>query len=157
MPNNIAQGGSGHDPPREWERTSCLSRRNVSDDRSRSRSIHQCLTRRLDNEDTWNELASEIKRVVESLAEAMRNMEERHAETQASLLSLNQCINVLRKKYYEQEETSCSQDGRLQTCHTRNDKSGVNPQSGSRPTKEGCTQDGPMHCCVGFSIIAKTL
>ena len=51
------------------------------------------------------ELASEVKRVVESLAEAvaeaMRNMEERHAETQASLSSLNQCINVLRKKYQE--------------------------------------------------------
>ena len=26
VPNNIAQGGSGHDPPREWERTSHLSR-----------------------------------------------------------------------------------------------------------------------------------
>ena len=24
--DNTAQGGSGHDPPREWERTSCLSR-----------------------------------------------------------------------------------------------------------------------------------
>ena len=36
VPDNTAQGGSGHDPPREWERTSCLSRRNESDDRSRS-------------------------------------------------------------------------------------------------------------------------
>ena len=26
VPNNTAQGGSGHDPPREWERTSRLSR-----------------------------------------------------------------------------------------------------------------------------------
>ena len=26
VPNNTAQGGSGHDPPRERERTSCLSR-----------------------------------------------------------------------------------------------------------------------------------
>ena len=26
VPNNTAQGGSGHDPPREWERMSCLSR-----------------------------------------------------------------------------------------------------------------------------------
>ena len=34
VPNNTAQGGSGHDPPREWERTSCLSRWNESDDRS---------------------------------------------------------------------------------------------------------------------------
>ena len=34
VPDNTAQGGSGHDPPREWERTSHLSRRNESDDRS---------------------------------------------------------------------------------------------------------------------------
>ena len=26
VPDNTAQGGSGHDPPREWERTSCLLR-----------------------------------------------------------------------------------------------------------------------------------
>ena len=32
VPNNTVQGGSGHDPPREWERTSRLSRRNESDD-----------------------------------------------------------------------------------------------------------------------------
>ena len=32
VPDNTAQGGSGHDPPREWERTSHLSRRNESDD-----------------------------------------------------------------------------------------------------------------------------
>ena len=32
VPDNTAQGGSGHDFPREWERTSHLSRRNESDD-----------------------------------------------------------------------------------------------------------------------------
>ena len=26
VPDNTVQGGSGNDPPREWERTSCLSR-----------------------------------------------------------------------------------------------------------------------------------
>ena len=26
VPDNTAQGGSAHDPPREWERTSCLLR-----------------------------------------------------------------------------------------------------------------------------------
>ena len=105
VPDNTAQGGSGHDPPREWERTSCLLRQNKSDDHSRSRSICHCLTRRLDDEDTWDELASAVKRVVESsakaVAEAMRKIEERHAETQASIASLNQCINALRKKYQE--------------------------------------------------------
>ena len=33
VPDNTARG-SGHDPPREWERTSHLSRRNESDDHS---------------------------------------------------------------------------------------------------------------------------
>ena len=33
VPNNTAQGGSGHDPPRERERTSHLLRQNESDDR----------------------------------------------------------------------------------------------------------------------------
>ena len=32
VPDNTAQGGSGHDPPREWERMSRLSRQNESDD-----------------------------------------------------------------------------------------------------------------------------
>ena len=104
----------------------------------------QChhLTRRSDDKDTWDELASEVKRVAESSAKAMRNMEERHAEMQASLSSLNQCINALRKKYQDREETSHSQDGRSQTRHTRKDKSGLNPQRDSHPTKQGCEQDG---------------
>ena len=32
VPDNTAQEGSGHDPPREWGRTSRLLRRNESDD-----------------------------------------------------------------------------------------------------------------------------
>ena len=36
------------------------------------------------------------------------------------------------------------QDGQLQTRHTRNDKSGLNPQRDSCPTKEGREQDGPL-------------
>ena len=105
--DNTVQGGSGHDPPRERERTSCLLRQNESDDRLQSCSIRHHPTRRSDDEDTWDELASKVKRVAESLAEAMRNMEERHAKMQASLSSLNQCINALRKKYWDREETSC--------------------------------------------------
>ena len=95
-PTTLSKGGSGHDPPREWERTSHLLRQNESDDRSRSCSICCCPTRRSDDKDTWDELASEVKRVVESsakaVAKAMRKIEERHAETQASIASLNQCI-----------------------------------------------------------------
>ena len=61
---------------------------------------------------------------------------------QASLSSLNQCINVLRKKYQGRAETSRSRDGRSQTHHTRNDKLGLNSQRDLHPTKEGCEQDG---------------
>ena len=32
----------------------------------------------------------------------------------------------------------------LQTRHTRNDESGLNPQRDSRPMREGCEQDGPL-------------
>ena len=32
----------------------------------------------------------------------------------------------------------------MQTCHTRNDKSGLNPQRDSCPTKEGCEEGGPL-------------
>ena len=105
VPNNTAQGGSGHDPPRERERTSCLSRKNESNDRLQSRSVHHHLTRRLDDEETWDELAFKVKRVVErsaeTVAEAMRKIEERHAEMQASIATINQRINALRKKYQE--------------------------------------------------------
>ena len=92
VPDNTAQGGSGHDPPREWERTSRLLRRNKSDDCSQSRSTHHCPTRRSDDEDTWDGLASEVKKVAETSAEAQR-------KTQASLSSLDQRISALRKKY----------------------------------------------------------
>ena len=92
MPDNTAQGGSGHDPPREWERMCRLSRRNESDDCSQSHSTRRHPTRRSDDEDTWDGLASEVKKVAETLAEAQR-------KTQASLSSLDQCISALRKKY----------------------------------------------------------
>ena len=62
VPNNTVQGGSGHDPPREWERTSRLSRRNESEDHLRSHSICRCPTRKSDDKDTWDELASEVKK-----------------------------------------------------------------------------------------------
>ena len=101
VPDNTVQGGSVHDPPREQERTSRLSKQNESDDHSRSCSTHCRPTRRLDDEDTWNELASKVKKVAESSAEAMR-------KTQASLSSLDQHINALRKKYQGRAETSCS-------------------------------------------------
>ena len=138
VPDNTAQGGSGHDPPRERERTSRPSGRNESDDHSQSCSTCCHPTRRLDDKDTWDGLASEVKKVVETLAKAQR-------KTQASLSNLDQCISALRKKYQGWAETSRSQDGRSQTHHTRNDESGLNPQRDSRPTIEGHEQDGLPH------------
>ena len=110
VPDNTAQGGSGHDPPREQERTSHLSRQNESDDCSRSHSVCCHLTTRSDDEETWDELTSKVNRVAkcsaEIMAEAIRKAEEGRAETQASIASLNQCINTLRRSYRKQGETS---------------------------------------------------
>ena len=101
VPDNTAQGGSGHDPPREWERTSHLLRRNESDDRLRSHSVCCCLTTGLDDEEVWDELTSEINRVVKCsdkmTAKAIRRAEEGCVETQASIANLHQHINTLRK------------------------------------------------------------
>ena len=148
VPNNTAQGGSGHDPPRERERTSCLLRRNESDDHSWSHLVCCHPTTRSDDKETWDELTSEVnrvaKRLAETMAKAIRKVEEGHTETQASIASLNQCINALRKSYQKRGETSCSWDGRLQTCHTRNDESELPSQRDSRPIREGCKQDGPI-------------
>ena len=106
-------------------------------------------TRRSDNEETWDELTSEVKRVAEhsakTVAKAMRKIEEGRVETQASIASLNQCINTLRKSYQKRGETSRSLDGWSQTRHTRNDESGLTPQRESRPITEGHEQDGPPH------------
>ena len=101
VPDNTAQGGSGHDPPRERERTSRLSRQNESDDRSRSHSTRRRPTRRSDDKDTWDGLASEVKKLAESSAKAQRKM-------QASLSSLDQRISVLKKKYQGRAETTRS-------------------------------------------------
>ena len=65
---------------------------------------------------------------------------------QASLSSLDQRISALKKKYQGRAETSHSRDGRSQTRHTRNDESGLNPQRDSHPMREGCEQDGLLHC-----------
>ena len=82
VPDNTAQGGSGHDPPREWERTSHLLRRSESDDHSRSHSVYRHPTIRSDDEETWDELTSKVNRVVKCLskimAEAIRRAEEGH-------------------------------------------------------------------------------
>ena len=108
-----------------------------------------CPTTILDDEEVWDELTSKINRVVkcsdEMMAEAIRRAEEGCIETQASIANLHQHINTLRKSHRKQgAETSHSQDGRLQTHHTRDDESGL-PQRDSYPIREGCKQDGLIH------------
>ena len=108
--------------------------------------MHHRPTTRSDDKETWDELTSEVNRVVKRLAEitaeAIRKAEEGHAEMQASIASLNQCINALRKSYRKQGETSHSRDSQSQTHHTRNDESGLPRQRDSHPIREGCEQDG---------------
>ena len=92
VPDNTAQGGSGHDPPREWERTSHLSRRNESDGHLQSHSTHHHLTRRSDDEDTWDGLASEVKKVSGILGQST----EENAGLPVKPRSTHKCV---KKKY----------------------------------------------------------
>ena len=88
MPDNTVQGGSGHDPPREWERMSRLSRRNESDDHSRSHSTRRRPTRRSDDEDTWDGLASEVKKVSGILGQ----ITEENAGLSVKPRSMHKCV-----------------------------------------------------------------
>ena len=60
-------------------------------------------TTRSDDEEIWDELTSEVNRVVkcldEMMAEAIRRAEEGHVEMQASIANLHQHINMLRKSH----------------------------------------------------------
>ena len=80
MPDNTAQGGLRHDPPRDWERTSHLSRQHESDDHLRSHSMCRCLTTRLDNEEILDGILSRMDEIVEHLDEAMTEVMRRAEE-----------------------------------------------------------------------------
>ena len=113
VPDNTAQGGSGHDPTREQERMSHLSRQNESDNRSRSHSVCHHLTTRLDDKEIRDGITSEINRVAkrsdEIMAKVIRRAEEGRIETQASIANLHQCVNTLRESCRKcGAETSCS-------------------------------------------------
>ena len=88
VPDNTAQGGSGHDPLREWERMSRLLRWNKSDARLWSRSTHHRLTRRSDDKDTWDGLASEVKKGSRNLCQST----EENAGLPVKPLSMHKCI-----------------------------------------------------------------
>ena len=103
MPDNTAEGGSGHDPPKDQKRVCHLKRQNESDDHLRSHSVCCCPTTRSDDEETWDELASEVKRVMERSAETVAKAMRKIEETQASIASFNQCINALRERQQPQK------------------------------------------------------
>ena len=124
---------------------------NESDDHLQSHSVRHCLTTRSDDKEVWDEITSEINRVVKCsdkmMAKAIRRAEEGCVEMQASIANLHQCINTLRKSHRKWgTETSHSWDSRSQTYHTRDDKLVLTPQKDSRPVREGHKQDGPIHC-----------
>ena len=85
VPDNTAQGGSGHDPPRDWERTSHLLRQNESDDHSRSHSMCHCPTTRLDDKEILDGRLSRMDKIAEHSDEVttkiMRRAEESHIDT----------------------------------------------------------------------------
>ena len=60
VPDNTAQGGSGHDPPRN-EETSRLSRRHESGDCSRSHSERRRPTRSSDDKEILDSMMSKIE------------------------------------------------------------------------------------------------
>ena len=62
VPDNTAQGGSGHNPPREQERISHLKRQKESDDCLQSHSVHHHLTTRSDDKEIWDGITSEINK-----------------------------------------------------------------------------------------------
>ena len=92
VPDNTSQGGLGHDLPKEWERTSHLSRQNESDDHSRSHSACHCLTTRSDNEEILDGILSGMDKIMKCLDEVttkiIRRAEESCIDTQNSIADL---------------------------------------------------------------------
>ena len=92
VPDNTAQGGSGHDPPRNQERMFCLERWNKSDNCSWSLTTCCCLTTRSDDEEILDGFLSRMDEIVRDLDKAMaevkRRVEEIHVNTQNSVVDL---------------------------------------------------------------------
>ena len=79
-------------------------------------------------------------------AKVIRRVEEGRIEMQTSIANLHQRVNMLRESCRKQgAETSHSQDGQSQTCHTRDDEPGLPPKKDSCPAREKHKQDGPIH------------
>ena len=82
----------------------------------------------------------------EITTEIIRRAEESHIETQNSIANLHQHVKALRERHSKRgTEPSHSQDGQLQTHHTRDDKLGLSHQKDLCPAREGREQDGQIH------------
>ena len=113
--------------------------------------MHRRLTTRSDDKEILDGIISEMNEIAKCLDEittkVIRRAEEGHIEMQNSIANLHQCVNMLRERCRKQgTETSCSRDGRSQTCHTRDDELGLSHQKDSHPARERCEQDGQVHC-----------
>ena len=116
VPDNTAQGGSGHDPPRDQEKLSCLLRWNESDDHSQSYSMHHHPTTRSDDKEILDQLLSRMDEIVENsdqaTAKVMRRAEEICVNTWNSVVDLCQCMKAWKERCSKQyAETSRSWDG----------------------------------------------
>ena len=150
VPDNTAQGGSGHDPPREWERMSHLLRWNESDDHLQSHPMCHHPTTTSDNKEILDRLLPRMDEIVrdsdEAMAEVMRRVEEIHVNMWNSVVDWHQCVKVWKERHSKWDvETSRSLDGWSQTCHTRDDKLGLSHWKYLHPAQEGRKQDGQVH------------
>ena len=141
VPDNTAQGGSGHDPLREWERTSRLLRWNESDDHSWSHSAHCHPTTRSDDKEILDGIISKMNEVVKHsdkiATEIIRRVEESCSEIWNSIANFHQHVKALRERCSKWgAETSHSQDGQLQTHHTRDDELGLSHQKDLHPARQ---------------------
>ena len=93
VPDDTAEGGSGHDPPKDQQIVYYLKRQNKSDDHSQSHSVRCRPTTRSDDEEVWDEITSEIDKIArnsdETMAKAIRRAEEWRIEMQTSMANLH--------------------------------------------------------------------
>ena len=87
------------------------------------------------------------KELDKAVTESKRRVDEVCANTQSLIAELCQHIKAWKERCSQSDvETSHSQDGRSQTCHTRDDGPGPSHKRESHPTRDGCQQDGQVHC-----------
>ena len=107
VPDDTAEGGSGHDSPKDQKRAYRLKRQNESDDCLQSHSVCHCPTTRSDDKEILDEILSKMDEIVEhsdkAMAEVIRRAEEGSIEMQTSIANLHQRVNTLRERRQPQK------------------------------------------------------